>query len=174
MEIKRIIDSVWKYKYVVIIVFAGVLLMNFPSINKGKTNNSEFYESKFNIDDFESRIEKSLVECEGVGRAKVILSIDSGPESVYAKEAKKSQREQKEGTVESDSDMKPSIISEGSGKESPVKIKELYPKFRGALVICDGADEAGVRKTVVDSISALTGLGADSISVIKMKALGGK
>lgn len=175
MEAKNVLIFFKKNKYILIVVFVGILLMNLPITTKDSTSYSEKNENEFDIDRFESRIEKTLYECEGVGRVKVILSVESGPESVYAKDAKKSQREQREGViVESDSDMKPSILSEGSGKESPIKIKEMYPKFRGALVVCDGADNATVRRIVLDSITALTGLKSDSISVIKMKVSGGK
>ena len=175
METKNALVFLKKHKYVLVVVLVGVLLMNLPSGTNGDTSDSEVFESKFDIDKFESRIEKTLYECEGVGRAKVVLSVESGPESVYAKDAKKSQREQPEGVVvESDSDMKPSIMSEGAGKESPIKIKEMYPEFRGALVVCDGANDVNVRRIVIDSVSALTGLKSDSISVVKMKVSGGQ
>ena len=113
-------------------------------------------------------MEKTLSECEGVGRCKVMLSVSSGPESVFAKEARESRRED-EGARESDIDTKPSVLSGGAGGESPVLIKELYPEFRGAVVICDGAGSASLREKVVGAVSALTGLRSDRISVIKMK-----
>ena len=109
-----------------------------------------------------------LSECEGVGRCKVMLSVSSGPESVFAKEARESRRED-EGARESDIDTKPSIISGGSGGETPVLIKEMYPEFQGAVVICDGAGSAALRGKVVEAVSVLTGLRSDRISVIKMK-----
>ena len=40
---------------------------------------------------------------------------------------------------------------------------------RGAVVVCDGADSATVRLRIMQAVSALTGLGSDKISVIKMK-----
>jgi len=39
----------------------------------------------------------------------------------------------------------------------------------GAVVVCQGADEAGVRYCVTNAVSAYTGLGSDKIQVIKMK-----
>ena len=174
MELKSFLDFIKKYKYVLAVVIAGMIFMNFPSGTKSEISGNESCETEFDINEFEARIEKTLAVCEGVGRVKVVLSVDSGPENIYEKDAKKSLREQREGVVvESDSEAKPSILSEGSGKESPIKIKEMYPKFRGALVVCDGANDAGVRRIVVDSISALTGLKSDGISITKMKISGG-
>lgn len=173
MEI-NIIGIIKKYKYIIAVIIVGIFFMSIPDVSDNKSSTLTANEINFDVKDFEARIEKILIECEGVGRVKVILSVDSGPEFVYAKDSKKSQRAQQEGVVESDSDVKPTIMSEGSGKESPIKIKEMYPKFRGALVVCDGAEDAAVKRIVVDSIMSLTGLKSDSISVIKMKMPGGK
>ena len=104
-----------------------------------------------------------------MGNVNVILSIESGPEKVYAKEEKQSIKKSDEATKESDSEGRPSIISEGSGKEVPVLVKERYPKFRGAVVVCNGAERTDVRMSVIEAVGALTGLSSDRISVVKMK-----
>ncbi len=155
-----------KYKYILLVIAAGFLLLTFPA---GERSGKEVEKTEsFNLQAFEKQVERTLSECEGVGRCKVMLSANSGPESVFAKEARESRRED-ERARESDIDTKPSVISGGSGGESPVLIKELYPEFRGAVVICDGAGSAVLREKVVSAVSALTGLRSDRISVIKMK-----
>jgi len=170
LDLKRVWGFVCKYKYIAAILFVGLILLLLPGGNTDDIADAVYAGVSFRTEDFEKRIESALLQCEGVGRARVILSVDSGPESVYAKEAKQTVREQESGVVtESDSDMKPSIMSEGSGRERPIVIKELYPEFRGALVICDGAEATSVRKCIIESVSALTGLSTERISVVKMK-----
>ena len=39
----------------------------------------------------------------------------------------------------------------------------------GAVVACEGAEQAQVRLCVINAVSAYTGLGSDKISVIKLK-----
>ncbi len=41
--------------------------------------------------------------------------------------------------------------------------------FRGALVICEGADQAGVKLDVLKAVSAVTGLRSDQISICQRK-----
>ena len=60
-------------------------------------------------------------------------------------------------------------LSKAGGGEEPVKIKTVGPAYRGALIVCDGADSAVVRLQVTQCVSALTGLSSNQISVIKMK-----
>lgn len=158
-----------RYKYIIAVIAAGFFLLLLPSGEKARAK-SEEARADFETEAFEKRVEKALSECSGVGRCEVILSMDSGPASVYEKEEKQSERENEGGVIyEHDSDTKPSILSEGAGKESPLVIKELYPQFRGAMIVCDGAESPTVRGAITNSVMALTGLTADKISIIKMK-----
>ncbi len=162
----KITDFAARYKYILLVIAVGFLLLTFPAGEK--SGKEEKRSENFNLQAFEKQVERTLSECEGVGRCKVMLSVSSGPESVFAKEARESRRED-ERARESDVDTKPSIISGGAGEETPVLIKEMYPEFRGAVVICDGAASAALRGKVIEAVSALTGLRSDRISVIKMK-----
>lgn len=158
-----------KYKYLIVVIFVGFFLLLLPHGEKKGTEKKSATEA-FDVEKFEKRVEQALSECNGIGRCEVILSIESGPANIYEKDSKKSERENEGGVIlESDSDTKPSILSEGSGKESPLVIKEVYPEFRGAMIICDGADNPSVRGAVTTSVMALTGLTTDKISIIKMK-----
>lgn len=46
---------------------------------------------------------------------------------------------------------------------------EVLLSGSGAVVVCQGADQPGVRLDVTNAVTAYTGLGSDKISVIKMK-----
>ena len=158
-----------KYKYILAIIAVGIVLLGLPEGGKDSQKATDKTEEAI-VKEFENKVENALSRCNGVGRCEVILSIESGSEKIYEKEARKSARERESGVVlEQDSDVKPSILSEGSGRESALVIKEVYPGFRGAVVICDGAEKTEVKRAVTESLMALTGLGADKISIIKMK-----
>ena len=45
------------------------------------------------------------------------------------------------------------------------RLQTVAPQFRGALVVCAGGDDPGVRLQVIRAVSALTGLGSDCITV---------
>lgn len=168
-EFSKISAVLAKYKYVIVVLATGLMLLGFPSNNEESADETVKNMIEFDVAAFEKRIENALSVCEGVGNVNIILSIESGAEKVYAKEEKRSIRKSDEKTNESDSEGKPSIISEGSGKEVPVLIKERYPEFRGAVVVCDGAERTDVRTSVIEAVGALTGLSSDRISVVKMK-----
>ena len=45
----------------------------------------------------------------------------------------------------------------------------VYPEYRGAIVVCQGADNLQVRLNIMEAVARITGLGMDKISVLKMK-----
>ncbi|MFR4414339.1 MAG: hypothetical protein ACLT4C_03190 [Butyricicoccus sp.] len=49
-------------------------------------------------------------------------------------------------------------------------VKRVLPVFRGAVVLCDGADDASVRLSVTQAVSTVCGIGADKVTVLKMQS----
>lgn len=49
-------------------------------------------------------------------------------------------------------------------------VKHVLPVFRGAVVLCDGADDASVRLSVTQAVSTVCGIGADKVTVLKMQS----
>ena len=68
-----------------------------------------------------------------------------------------------------DSTISTVIISNGDRSEETVALQQLSPQYQGALVVCSGGDDPAVRLCLSDAVSALTGLGADKISICKGK-----
>ena len=49
-------------------------------------------------------------------------------------------------------------------------IRQIIPeKYQGAVILCQGADDPIIRLAIVDAVSKATGLGANKISVLKLK-----
>ena len=115
-------------------------------------------------DDLERRLKEALTQIQGVGEANVILTLKSGPQKILAQDSDTSVSER--GT---ESNVSSVILSRGSGQEDAIVIQQLSPQYQGALVICSGGDDPEVRLRLVEAVSALTGLGADKISVCKGK-----
>ena len=55
------------------------------------------------------------------------------------------------------------------GSDVPVVRQTVYGQYRGALIVCGGADSPSVRLQLVNAVAGLTGLPSDKITVIKMK-----
>ncbi len=168
-SVKRFLQ---KHRNLFIMALVGLLFLIVPMPDKEHAKVTEKAELSFSVDEMEQKIEKMLKKSEGVGRVELILTLKSSAEQIYAEEARAShERQESENLVDyhEDNDKKPSVISRASGEEVPVLVKQIFPEYLGATVVCDGADNASVRRQISDAVSALTGITADKIAILKMK-----
>ena len=172
MQWKKRLEHLFRqYKYVLVVILAGVVLLLLPPLweKEGAGEEEETQApQEVNTEDsaaaLERRLEEALSQIQGVGEADVILTLKSGPQKILAQDSETSISER--GTEASVSSV---LISRGSGEEDAIVVQQLSPQYQGALVVCSGGDDPAVRLKVVEAVSALTGLGADKISVSKGK-----
>ena len=61
------------------------------------------------------------------------------------------------------------LVTDSQRNQSGLILRQTEPKYRGAIILCQGADSATVRLSIVDAVSKVTGLPSHCISVLKMK-----
>ena len=173
--IKKAGKRMEKWKYAAAVILAGILLMGLP-FSQGKEKErgpaeSVYSGEHFELSALETRLEETLSVCEGVGKIEVLLTQKTGTESVYERNYAKNGREQSdsgESETETDEESELSLVKTGSYGEQPVLIRQNYPELRGALVVCEGGNNAQIRLGVTEAVRALTGLSSESITVMKM------
>ncbi len=163
---EKLIQLLKQYKYVLLVIAAGVLLLLWPSGEKAKTAETTSSgltgsEEDFSVEALEDRLGEVLSKIDGAGQVSVMLTVRSGMERVLAEDTNTELSEDEQTREE-----KTVIISTGSGEEA-VLITQRYPTFQGALVVCRGGDDPKVQLLLTRAVAALTGLGSDRITVCK-------
>lgn len=154
-----------KYKYVLLAAAAGVVLLLWPGPKSEAADaapESPPSTVREELQKTEAAMEEILGEIRGVGRVDVMLTLHSGSELVLAEE----------GTLRYSGDSRSPDSYERSSQPitdsgGVVVTQEMYPRYRGALVVCDGGGNDSVRLQIISAVSALTGLGADRIVVVQ-------
>jgi stage III sporulation protein AG len=148
-----------KYQYVLLVIAAGVVLLLLPSGGRDSPEAppAQVEGTSFDLDAFEEKLEAVLSQVEGAGKTKVVLTLDGGSRQVLAR------NQDREGDGGSSNTVV--TVGKGSGAQDVVPLQTVAPQFRGALVVCPGGGNAQVRLKLMEAVSALTGLGADRISV---------
>lgn len=166
--LKKLLSILDTYKYALLVVLVGVLLLVLPLQRSGKMSetvpSTEREASGFDLEKMERKLSAALSQVEGAGEVTVVLTVQNSSRQVLAQDGKTTQ---KEGASERTAETV--VVSRGSGTQEPVLVEQIYPDFQGALVVCTGGEEAAVRLKLVEAVSALTGLGADKISICKGK-----
>lgn len=154
-----------KYKLVLVLAMAGVLLLAWPTGDRGEEKTAQESasavtgEESFSVEELEQRLSQAISRIEGAGTSTVLLSLDQGVERVLASDSV----EQRDG--DESSREQTTVVYSGEDGEEVVLVTQYYPSFRGALVVCAGGDDPQVRLAVTQAVSALTGLGSDRITV---------
>lgn len=169
MDLKRIkgrLEPVLgKYKYAILILVIGIVLMMIPGTVFGdrKTEQTVIAETVTTADT-KTELENILSCIAGAGTVKVMLKEGSGTETIYQTD--------EDSTVSDNSTTTRTdviTVTDSNRGESGLIRQINPPKYMGAIVLCQGADEPMVKLAIVDAVSKITGLGADKIAVLKMK-----
>lgn len=166
-RLQELVVQLEKYKYVLLILLAGILLLLLPGINTGdeKTGGADPPEgADFNVVELERKLEDALSQVDGAGDVSVVLTVKGSSRQILAQDVTSSSNGEENEEVRTTV-----VISQGSGQEKAVSLQQVYPSFQGALVVCPGGENAQVRLKLVRAVSALTGLGADRISICKSR-----
>ena len=157
-----------KYKYILLVLLVGLVLLLWPQReDQPQTPRTDAAAVMEETAALEGRICAILRQMDGVGEASVLLTVESGEETVYAYDRTESRSQQ--GDSASLNQQRELVTLSDSGGQSPVSLRQQAPVYRGAVVVCQGGDSAAVRLAVTQVIQSLTGLSADRIVISKMK-----
>ena len=101
--------------------------------------------------ELETRLTALISRVEGAGKTAVMVTLESGSESIYA--------------TDTDSDGSSTHVLLGSGGADGLVETVETP---GVAVVCEGGGSAAVQSRVTALVQALTGIGTNHITVAKM------
>ncbi len=142
-----------KIEYILILAFVVILLVIFAS----GTNQEEKTVQSIDVyvNTLENKLEQALSKIDGAGKVSVVISVESGMQTVLATEK---------------------IIEGDVIKEEPftvggktVVVKETYPKITGVLIVAKGAKSLPVKLSIINATQALLDVDAEKIQVLPMK-----
>lgn len=161
-----------KTKLIVIIGLVGILLIMLSEfLPKGSSNNSTDIKvissnNPASLSNYKETTQKDLEsiisKIEGVGRCSVMVTFDTSAESVYAYDSTSEFGDKNEKREYS------YIIIKGEKGEEPILVKEIQPKVKGVIVVCEGGESSKVREDIISSISSAFSIASNKISISKM------
>ena len=161
----RILAAIGKYKYVWIVLLAGVILMMLPGKDI-RNADSQKQQSTENAEDntIEERLEKILGQIAGAGQVKVMLTVAQGERTIYQTDSTYAQSDD-----HTDSRTQTILVTDSERNETGLVYQKNPPVYQGAIVLAQGADDPTVKLAIAEAVSDVTGLGVDKISILKMQ-----
>lgn len=102
----------------------------------------------------EQQLEELIGEVEGAGRCRVMVTLVSGEETVYATDTEQGETSSRSEHV---------LVDDKALVE-----RVDCPGILGVAVVCEGGGSSSVQNTVTRLVQALTGIGSNHITVTKM------
>ena len=150
-----------KFQIVVVILISLVLIYSLYSNN----NESQKLEVGTNdeisqyVTNLENRLSNTLKTVEGAGNVSVVITVESGMETVLAMTTTIKELSNGTETIET-----PLIIN---GKT--VIVKEVYPKIIGVLIVAQGAKNIAVLNKIQQATTSLLNINPNQIENLTMK-----
>ncbi len=166
--VKKSLEKIKKDKRMAAIIcvgLAGIILLTLSEIfpqrdEKEKENKAEASQiSDTYEEDIERRLTSIISSINGAGNTRVMVTLASGDENVYAVKEKSN-----DSSLEREY-----IVIENGNDESGLLLKVIEPEVRGVAIVCDGANSASVRQEIVSTVSAVLGISTNRISIAKIK-----
>lgn len=127
----------------VIIGIVLILLSNYDFTSKSD------YSPTLYTQTLESKIEEFLKRVDGIKDAKVILTLDTSNESVYAQNS---------------SGLDYILTNDGK----PISVTEIYPTVRGVAIACTNGNKDEIKVKVTELISAYLGISSNRIEIVSI------
>ncbi|CAM4522867.1 stage III sporulation protein AG [Paenibacillus endophyticus] len=124
----------------------------------------------------EIRLKEILEKIVGVGTVDVLVTVDSTEEIEIVRDTQESQQVTDENDPNGGKRHITSISKDGqvvlyevSGDQKPIVTKTINPRIRGILIVAKGAENATVRRLIVNAVEKGVSVPVNRISVVPSK-----
>ncbi|HEX2938500.1 MAG TPA: hypothetical protein VHO66_06225, partial [Ruminiclostridium sp.] len=156
----------------IVLIFLSDFI-HFSSGSQQNSSNTQTASSSFEADTAK-RLEDIIGQISGVGRVKVMVTVESGVENIYEKDNKETNEKTKNASdsdtqVQQSSETSHVIVDNDSGNQQALLTKQLQPEILGVVVVCDGGSNPDVQEAVTSTVSTALGIATNKISISKMQ-----
>ena len=148
-----------EYVFLAVLSIAVIMIFAFSLSSNKSTNNKISSAVDVYVRDLEDRLSNTLTKVDGAGNVSVVITVESGMETVLASE-KTSMTENGKTTIVEE----PILVN---GKV--VTLMEKYPKIIGVLIVAQGADNLIVMQRIQQATISLLNIELSQVEILTMK-----
>ncbi len=145
-------SKILKYVLIAVLLILLVLMLSFNLAEKETVVTEDYVTS------LERRLENALAKVEGAGKVSVVITVDSGMETVLAMKTVKTETASGVEIEET-----PILVN---GKT--VTLMEKYPKVTGVLIVLEGTNFAVISR-IQEATTSLLDINLSQIEILTMK-----
>lgn len=109
----------------------------------------------------------ALKHVEGVGKVKVMITVNSSKEAVVNKDSPYEQSSSEKEKIVKEEEQ--TVLVEEDGKKVPYVIKEVEPVVEGVVVVAQGGGNDIIKNQIVEAVSVLFHISSYKVKVLKWR-----
>lgn len=162
--VEKFKQSKHKERLLIVACIFGVVLILLSEIKLPATASKKSAQTDYQqyISILEDKTESIISSIDGVGKCKVMITLQETDENFYAQNLDENTNS---GYISKKSEY---VLYEDNNNDSPVLIKQSFPKVMGVAVVCQGGNDANVKEKIISAVSSLFGISTAKISVSKL------
>ena len=160
---KKALETGKRYRFAILVLILGLVLMLIPLKSEEQQSQTPAASQTQESPEISQELAQILSQIQGAGKVEVMLTVAYGEKTVYQTDEDISGGESGTTRIET-------VVITGDDRSQKGLVQQVNPPvYLGAIIVCQGGDRSSVRLAIVEAVSKVTGLGADRISVLKMK-----
>jgi len=168
-----------------IIVLLGILGMALILLSQFADNDSagqsqpqalggaEFANREY-IAQLEERLQNLISQIDGVGRNKVMVTLETGTEYVYAQEHRRNTDTTHSGNGEipvggrtqESVEQRFILVDTEFGRREALVLTRIPPRVQGVVIVCEGANNPLVEQKLISVVTTALGISSNRVSVV--------
>ncbi len=123
----------------------------------------------------EQKLQDTLSKIQGAGRVQVMITYESSAEIVPAisvdtqTSTTTDQNENGSSTTSTENKQSEVVTVNGGDGSKALVLKENSPPVKGVIVVAEGADDIGVKLSLLDAVETILNISPDQVDVYKMQ-----
>ena len=160
---------------------ALILISQFTGKSKESQKPADTNTAEFTVEQYTKGVEERLTglitSIDGVGRAQVMVTLQSTAETVYAQEEKRTtdKTQDPSGTErvgrtnqKENVEQKYILVDSEYGRRQALVVTQLQPKIQGVVIACEGADNVRVEQRLIHVVTTALGIPSTRVCVVKI------
>ena len=172
------LDFKKKLQYLAILLVVIVMLaIYFASTGKAQQpepTQQPSSNSQTDTDSMEEKLQDTLSKIAGAGRVEVMITYESSAEIVPALSVDKQTStttdlgDNSSSTTNTENTQSEIVTVNGSDGNSALVLKENSPPVKGVIVVAEGAEDIGVKLSLLSAVQTILNISPDQVDVYKM------
>lgn len=178
----RLENYSYRKKKLILLVFVmiGILMMMLPGVVGGSNKRVKLdIDRNFNVGLYETELEQRLLDIvekiKGVGKAKIMITLENSVEYIYAQEKREKTDKvndyQDKVSVKTqernDEERKFMLVDGPNGKRQALIKTQIQPKVKGVVIVCQGGDNAVVSQQITNLVTTILNISSTRVYVTK-------